>query len=170
MLLANDFSQFLGSSGLADTDRRNHVDWDRCCCLDLLAVACLAVLIGSSEAVQPIASLNDLAERIALDKLSRAPATFDPAAVEVATRWPPEPPPSGDRYSHAWFAGYLQRHDGTGQPIWSVKPRLAFAVLVEFGGSGSRTSGAIAQQIAADLLDVFGSDLDEGTLTTLDSS
>jgi len=86
--------------------------------------------------------------------------TFDPAAVEVATRWPPIPSPSGDRYSHAWFAGYLQRHDGTGQPDWSVQPRIAFTLLVEFGGSGGRVSGAAAKRVAAELLDVFGLDLD----------
>jgi len=87
-------------------------------------------------------------------------ATFDPVAVAVATRWPPSPSPTGDRYSHAWFAGYLQRHDGTGQPDWSVKPRIAFTVLVEFGGSGGQVSGTVAKQVAAELLDVFGTDLD----------
>lgn len=84
----------------------------------------------------------------------------DPTTVEVATRWPPHPPPSGDRYAHAWFAGYLQRHDGTGQPDWSVTPRVAFTVLVEFGESGGRTSGVIAKKVAAEILEVFGSDLD----------
>jgi glutamyl-tRNA synthetase len=46
-----------------------------------MAVASLAVLIGSSEAVAPVTSLDALADRISLDKLSRAPATFDPAEL-----------------------------------------------------------------------------------------
>lgn len=46
-----------------------------------MAVASLAVLIGSSESVQPVASLDALAGIVALDKLSRAPATFDPAEL-----------------------------------------------------------------------------------------
>jgi hypothetical protein len=33
-------------------------------------------------------------------------------------------------------------------------------VLVEFGGSGGRTSGVLAKEIAAELLSVFGPDLD----------
>ncbi len=87
-------------------------------------------------------------------------ASLELTTVEVETRWPPDPPPAGDRYSHAWFAGYLQRHDGTGRPDWSVAPRIAFAVLVEFGGSGGRTSGVLAKEIAAEVLQVFGPDLD----------
>lgn len=50
---------------------------------DPMAVASLAVLLGSSEAVAPVASLDDLAERIDLGKLSRAPATFDPAELDI---------------------------------------------------------------------------------------
>jgi hypothetical protein len=62
--------------------------------------------------------------------------------------------------SHAWFGGYLQEIDGGGRPMWSKEPRIAFAVLVEFGGSGGRTSGPLARQVALELLDVFGPLLD----------
>ncbi len=89
-------------------------------------------------------------------------ATFDEDQVAVASRWPPHPPPPGERYSHAWFGGYLQAIDATGQPDWSRRPRIAFAVVVEFGGSGGRTSGPLAKSIAAEVLDVFGPDLDVG--------
>jgi len=47
-----------------------------------MAVASLAVLIGSPEAVQPVASLDDLAAHIDLAGLSRAPAAFDPAELD----------------------------------------------------------------------------------------
>ncbi|MEJ8572911.1 glutamate--tRNA ligase [Microbaculum marinum] len=49
---------------------------------EAMAVASLAVLIGSSEAVVPANSLEELGERIGLDKLSRSPATFDPAELK----------------------------------------------------------------------------------------
>ena len=87
-------------------------------------------------------------------------AAFDPAKVEVATRWPRHPPPPGEQFSHAWFDGYLQALDVAGLPDWSRTPRLAFAVLVEFGGSGGRTAGPLAKTVVAELLDVFGPALD----------
>ena len=42
-----------------------------------LAVAALAVLVGSAEAVRPVRSLEALADLVSLDRLSRAPAKFD---------------------------------------------------------------------------------------------
>jgi hypothetical protein len=87
-------------------------------------------------------------------------AAFDPARVEVFERWPTGPPPGGGRHAHAWFVAYLQKVDAAGDPIWSQAPRVAFAVLVEFGGSGGRTSGPIARQVAHILVDTLGPDLD----------
>jgi len=91
-------------------------------------------------------------------------AIFDPGSVEVARRWPPNPPEEGGRHAHAWFAGFLQPIDAAGRPNWSRTPRVAFAVLVEFGGSGGRTSGPLAKEIAAELLEVLGPDLDVGSV------
>ena len=48
-----------------------------------LAVAAMAVLTGSAEAVQPVASLDELAGKLDLARLSRAPARFD--AADLAT-------------------------------------------------------------------------------------
>ena len=87
-------------------------------------------------------------------------ATFDPSKVTVARRWPPEPPVNGGKHSHAWFGGYLQAVDGLGEPDWSQEPRIAFAVLVEFGGSGGRTSGPLAREVARQIIDVFGDSLE----------
>ena len=42
-----------------------------------MAAASLAVLVGSSEAVRPIATLKDLGALVDLQRLSRAPAKFD---------------------------------------------------------------------------------------------
>ncbi len=46
------------------------------------ALAAIAVLTGTSESVRPVQSLDELADLLALDKVSRAPAKFDPAEVE----------------------------------------------------------------------------------------
>lgn len=47
-----------------------------------MAVASLAVLVGSSEAVEPVASLEELGERMAFEKISRGPARFDPSDLD----------------------------------------------------------------------------------------
>ena len=49
--------------------------------LEAMAAASLAVLVGSSEAVRPIASLAALAPLVDLGRLSRAPARFDEAEL-----------------------------------------------------------------------------------------
>ena len=87
-------------------------------------------------------------------------ATLDPGKVEVARRWPPAPPAEGGNHAHAWFGGYLQKLDSAGLPAWSHTPRVAFAALVEFGGSGGRTTGPLAKEIAGILLEMLGPDLD----------
>ncbi len=48
-----------------------------------MAVSSLAVLTGTSEAVRPIASLDELAALVDLSHISRAPARFDPAEIET---------------------------------------------------------------------------------------
>ena len=87
---------------------------------------------------------------------------YDPAAVTVATTWPPEADPTAKHrthYAHAWFAGYLQAIDAEGQPRWSVAPRIAFVVMVEFGESGGRAAGPAAQEVAAKILELLGPEL-----------
>ncbi len=51
--------------------------------LEPLAVLCHAALLGTSEAVAPYASLDALAERLDLSKLSRAPGRFDIAELRA---------------------------------------------------------------------------------------
>ena len=56
--------------------------------IEPLAVAAYATLMGSAEAVRPVASLDELAGLIELKKLSRAPAKIDPeelAALSAKT-------------------------------------------------------------------------------------
>ena len=87
-------------------------------------------------------------------------AVADRDGVEVASRWPRHAAPGGQEHSHAWFGGYLQALDASGQPDWSREPPVAFAVLVEFGGSGGRTSGPLARSVSAALVDALGIELD----------
>lgn len=48
-----------------------------------LAVAALAVLVGSAEAVRPVRSLDELAQLVDIARLSRAPARFDEAELHA---------------------------------------------------------------------------------------
>lgn len=46
-----------------------------------MAVASLAALLGTAQAVEPVASLDELAKRLDFAHVSRAPAKFDPSEV-----------------------------------------------------------------------------------------
>ncbi len=109
------------------------------------------------EAIIPEGAKGSALERF---RMMYPLATFDPEKIEVARRWPPAPPAEGGNHAHAWFGAYLQKLDSVGMPDWSQTPRIAFAALVEFGGSGGRTSGPLAKEIAGVLLEMLGPDLD----------
>jgi glutamyl-tRNA synthetase len=49
--------------------------------IEPMAVACHAALVGTSDAVEPLASLDELAARLDLSRVSTAPARFDPAEL-----------------------------------------------------------------------------------------
>ena len=51
--------------------------------VEALAAAALAVLVGSAEAVRPIRSLDELASRFDLSRLSQAPARFDESELRA---------------------------------------------------------------------------------------
>ena len=50
--------------------------------MEPMAVASLAVLVGSAEAVRPVARMSELAEIVDLDRLSRAPAKFEVSELD----------------------------------------------------------------------------------------
>ena len=54
--------------------------------LEPLALASYTALIGTSDAIEPQPSLDDLAGRFAFDKISTAPARFDPEELQGAQR------------------------------------------------------------------------------------
>lgn len=105
------------------------------------------------EAVVPAGSAGTALERFAVDFPGR---TVDRESLRIESRWPTLPPSSGEHHAHAWFGGFLQRTHSPGRPDWSLTPRIAFAVLVEFGGSGGRTSGPLAKEVCRTLLEVYG--------------
>ncbi len=80
-------------------------------------------------------------------------ATFDMDAVVKHEAWPPD---EDRKYAHAWFGGFLQPVDVDGQPMMHIKPRIAFVILVEFGGSGGRAAGPFAKQLVPLLMDTLG--------------
>jgi len=51
--------------------------------VEALAVAALAVLVGSAEAVRPVASLDELAQLVDLEHLSHGAARFDEAELDA---------------------------------------------------------------------------------------
>ncbi len=97
-----------------------------------LAVAALAVLVGTSDAVRPVASLDELAGLVDLAHVSRAPAKFDEHELEalsartlhqlpyaaVAERLAQAGIPGGEAF---WLAvrGNLG-HFGEARPWWQV--------------------------------------------------
>mgnify|MGYP001559010717 CR=1 FL=1 len=83
-------------------------------------------------------------------------ATADLGNVEVASRWPTRPPREGEHHSHAWFGGYLQPVDEAGRADLHRPAPIAFALLVEYGGSGGQTAGPTAKRMADAIFDVLG--------------
>jgi len=66
-----------------------------------------------------------------------------PIHREVVLRWPPVRPGKGTPPTHAWFAGFAPFGD----------PRIALAVIVEYGGSGGATAGPVGRAVFQALLD-----------------
>jgi penicillin-binding protein 2 len=56
-----------------------------------------------------------------------------------------DPPSLYELASHSWFAGFAP----------AVKPRIAFAVIVEHGGHGADAAAPVAVEIADNYLDLI---------------
>ena len=105
--------------------------------------------------IVPAGSRHQAAEDF---KLWHPEAVFDLKDVVKHEWWPPD---EDADYSHAWFGGYLQAVDEAGSPLWGQTPRIAFVVLVEYGGSGGHTAAPFAKdRLVPILLDTLGPDLD----------
>ena len=76
-------SLLVGADGhaLSKRDRGLSIEAMRADGLEAMTVASYAALIGTSEAIEPHLELADLAARLDLSRLSRAPGRFDPAEL-----------------------------------------------------------------------------------------
>jgi len=91
---------------------------------------------------------RDQAARIRTE-LRRSITSVTPAAF-----WPAEA--SKDRqHSHAWFVAFLQPKGADGRPDWNAHAKIAIAVLLEFGGSGGRSSGPVCRDVAKMIVNKF---------------
>jgi cell division protein FtsI/penicillin-binding protein 2 len=77
-------------------------------------------------------------------------------AVDItpATYWPTHAP-KDRKHSHAWFIAFIQPKRSNGRPDWTRRSRIAIAVLLEFGGSGGRSSGPLCRNVAELIIDRF---------------
>jgi cell division protein FtsI/penicillin-binding protein 2 len=74
--------------------------------------------------------------------------------LEVQRWWPHPPGAEKARPSHAWFVGFVQpKSDGILRAGQS--PSFAFAVLLEYGGSGGRHAGPVAAAICRMIIEEF---------------
>lgn len=62
---------------------------------------------------------------------------------EIVQRYPAPDPIRGKIPTHSWFAGYAPYE----------APRVALAVIIEYGGGGGGTAGPVARQIVQALID-----------------
>jgi penicillin-binding protein 2 len=70
------------------------------------------------------------------------PETARYASRQIAERYPPPDPIKGKVPTHAWFAGFA--------PYRS--PKIAFAIVIEYGGGGGNTAGPTAKSIVEALM------------------
>ena len=110
--------------------------------VEALAVAALAVLVGSAEAVRPIASLDELAGLVDLEHLSHGAARFDEAELDALSA----------RILHRTpYASVAERLDAIGvagpsaEALWNAVrgnlSRISDATIWRAGGRGRRRSG-----------------------------
>ena len=82
-----------------------------------MAVASLAVLTGTAEAVRPITSLPALAALVDLTRISRAPARFDPAELEMLNAKLLHETPFEDGRGASGALGHRRRARRSGTPF-----------------------------------------------------
>ena len=109
---------------------------------EALAVAAVAVLTGTSLAVEPVESLEVLAEKIDFRKISHGPARFDPADLDALT---------AKTLHAAPYAAVAERlaalQVGGGEMFW-LAVRGNLAKLADAGTWWQVVSAPLASQIA----------------------
>jgi cell division protein FtsI/penicillin-binding protein 2 len=118
----------------------------------------------TENGVEGFAVIPESARRPAIERLTaeRPLAVVDPKNVKPLSYCPPIDMGADrdrTRFAHAWFAGFLQPIDDAGRPQWSREPRIAFSLLIEFGGSGGRTAGPVAKRVSSVILETMSDEL-----------
>lgn len=65
-----------------------------------------------------------------------------PVRREIVEKWPPNEPGKDEVPTHAWFAGFAP----------AQSPRIALAVIIEYGGGGGASAGPAAKAIFKELM------------------
>jgi cell division protein FtsI/penicillin-binding protein 2 len=96
---------------------------------------------GTAQAAQFNILEVDEAGKPVRDQNGKVKRTFfkpsTPEAPNADMPWYRGAGNSGTELGHAWFIGFAPAHD----------PKVAFAVMVEYGGSGGKDAGPIARAI-----------------------
>lgn len=77
------------------------------------------------------------------------PVTATCIKKDAAERWPPPAPDKNEPATHAWFAGFAPYRN----------PKIAVAVIIEYGGGGGGTAGPVGRQIFQHLMETSQPDL-----------
>lgn len=70
------------------------------------------------------------------------PPDARPVKKEIVETWPPKRPDKGEAPTHAWFAGFAPYR----------RPKVAIAIIIEYGGGGGTTAGPAARAVFEALL------------------
>ena len=65
-----------------------------------------------------------------------------PTITPIAETWPPKDAGKDEVPTHAWFTGYAPADN----------PRIALAIIIEYGGGGGATAGPAAKAVFEELM------------------
>ncbi|MFO0972263.1 MAG: penicillin-binding transpeptidase domain-containing protein [Phycisphaerae bacterium] len=102
------------------------------------------VTFGDDDGARHVVNAHTIES--ARERLNRR-ARERPVARRAVARWPAlERAERGSMPTHAWFAGFAPRED----------PRIAVALVIEFGGSGGKVAAPVGRRVFETLLDSPG--------------
>jgi penicillin-binding protein 2 len=106
----------------------------------MLAELHIAGKTGTAQAARFSVKERDAAGQIVLDASKHPKRYFiepsTPGHPNPAAPWYRAPDPEGHDLNHAWYIGFAPMN----------KPKVAFAVMVEYGGSGGVAAASIARE------------------------
>jgi penicillin-binding protein 2 len=141
--LRNDEYEICGKSGSAETS---------CRALSFLASWRDADGLTRQQIIP--AHTEQQARRRLISRVESDDGEVNGLTLEVQRWWPHPPGAEKARPSHAWFIGFVQpKSDGMFRA--GPRPSFAFAVLLEYGGSGGRHAGPVAADVCRMIIEEF---------------